>query len=391
MKLLLKIIGGFLATILLVVILLFIFDYDYILKGIQVVYLQGHKTAYIDDYPEFPNRIIKADSTVSSSWPLHKNYNEAKPSDRLTDLNEELGTVAFLIIKNDSIWYEDYAEDYGLLSKTNSFSMAKSITVALLGKAIKDGYIKDLNQPVGDFFPEFQKGERAKLSVGDLAAMSSGLDWDEDYFNPFSQTARAYFGDNIRKEAVNLNVIEEPGTSFKYLSGNTILLGMVIEKAAGKPLTTYLSESFWKPLGMAHDALWQLDSEEYGMEKAYCCIASNARDFARFGKLFKDDGKWNGKEILDSKFVKTVKKARFKESPQYGYGFWLSDYKGKEIFYMRGVLGQYVIVIPEDDLIIIRLGHNLIRREEGENHAKDFFIYIDEAYKMLADDSKNST
>ncbi|HSM63323.1 MAG TPA: hypothetical protein VK833_05240, partial [Gillisia sp.] len=142
MKLLLKIIGGFLATILLVVILLFIFNYDYILKGIQVVYLQGHKTAYIDDYPEFPNRIIKADSTVSSSWPLHKNYNEAKPSDRLTDLNEELGTVAFLIIKNDSIWYEDYAEDYGLLSKTNSFSMAKSITVALLGKAIKDGYIK---------------------------------------------------------------------------------------------------------------------------------------------------------------------------------------------------------------------------------------------------------
>jgi len=391
MKLILKIIGGFLATILLVVILLFIFNYDYILKGIQVVYLQGHKTAYIDDYPEFPNRVIKSDSTVISSWPLHKNYNKAKPTTRLTDINKELGTVAFLIFKNDSIWYEDYAEDYGLLSKTNSFSMAKSLTVALLGKAIKDGYIKDINEPVGDLFPEFKNGNQSKLTVGDLASMSSGLDWEEDYFNPFSQTARAYFGDDIRKEVLNLKVIEEPGKSFKYLSGNTILLGMAIEKATGKPLTSYLSESFWKPLGMSDDALWQLDSEEKGMEKAYCCIASNARDFARFGKLFKDDGKWEEEQILDPQFVKLSTNPRFKESPQYGYGFWLIDYNGKEIFYMRGILGQYVIVIPEDNIIIVRLGHNLIRREEGEKHSKDFFIYIDEAYKMLANDSKTTT
>ncbi|WP_026836751.1 serine hydrolase domain-containing protein [Gillisia sp. JM1] len=383
MRLFLKIIGAFLATILLVVILLYLFNYDYILKGIQVIYLKGHNTAYIDDYPEFENRVIEADSSVTSPWPTHRNYNETKPTDKLTDLNNELGTVAFLIIKNDSIWYEDYAEDYELLSKTNSFSMAKSITVALLGKAIKDGYIKDLNQPVGDFFPEFNKGLESKLTVGDLASMSSGLDWDEDYFNPFSQTARAYFGDDIRKEALNLKVVEEPGISFEYLSGNTILLGIVIEKATGKNLSNYLSESFWKPMGMEYDALWQLDSEENGMEKAYCCIASNARDFAHFGKLFKDNGKWNGQQLLDPDFVKKATNARFKDSPQYGYGFWLNDYKDKDIFYMRGILGQYVIVIPEDDLIIVRLGHDLIRRKEGENHSKDFFIYIDETYKML--------
>jgi CubicO group peptidase (beta-lactamase class C family) len=266
--------------------------------------------------------------------------------------------------------------------------MAKSITVALLGKAIKDGYIKSLDQPVGDFLPKFKKKKQADLSVGDLASMSSGLNWDEDYYNPFSQTAKAYFGDDIRKEALSLKVVDEPGKSFKYLSGNTILLGMVIEKATGQELSTYLSDSFWKPLGMKEDAFWQLDSEESGMEKAYCCIASNARDFAKFGKLFKDNGKWNGEQLLDSEFVATATKQKFKDSPQYGYGFWLSDYDGKEIFCMRGILGQYVIVIPEDDLMIIRLGHKLIRREEGEKHAKDFFIYIDEAYKMLADDSK---
>ncbi|WP_010227431.1 serine hydrolase domain-containing protein [Gillisia marina] len=390
MKLLLKIIGGFLASILLVVVLLFIFDYDYILKGIQVVYFQGHKTAYIDDYTEFENRVIESGENFEE-WPLSKDYNTATATERLQEINEELETVAFLIIKNDSIWYENYTPGYGVDSKTNSFSMAKSITVALLGKAIKDGYIKSLDQPVGDFLPKFNKKKQADLTVGDLAAMSSGLNWDEDYYNPFSQTAKAYFGDDIRKEALSLKVVDEPGKSFKYLSGNTILLGMVIEKATGQELSTYLSDSFWKPLGMKEDAFWQLDSEESGMEKAYCCIASNARDFARFGKLFKDHGKWNGEQLLDSEFVATATKQRFEDSPQYGYGFWLSDYNGKEIFCMRGILGQYVIVIPEDDLIIVRLGHQLIRREEGEKHAKDFFIYIDEAYKMLANDSKTTS
>ncbi len=387
MKSILKIIGGVLAAILLLVVLLFIFDYDYILKGIQVVYFQGHKTAYIDDYTEFENRLIESEENFDD-WPLSKDYNNATPTKRLLKTNKKLETVAFLIIKNDSIWYENYADTYGPESKTNSFSMAKSITVALLGKAIQDGYIKSLKQPVGDFFPEFTNDKFKALTVGDLASMSSGLDWDEDYYNPFSQTAKAYFGDDIRKEALDLRLIEEPGETFKYLSGNTILLGMVIEKATGKELSSYLEESFWKPLGMKEDAFWQLDSEENGMEKAYCCIASNARDFARFGKLFKNHGKWNGKQILDPEFVKTVTKAKFEDSPQYGYGFWLSDYKGKEIFTMRGILGQYVIVVPEDDLIIVRLGHKLIPRKEGENHAKDFFIYIDEAYKMLADDSK---
>ncbi len=383
MKLFLKIIGGFLATILLVVILLFLFDYDYILKGIQVVYFKGHKTAYIDDYPEFENRVIDADSANASKWPMHEDYNTVKHTEKLKAINEELGTVAFLIIKNDSIWYEDYSEHYGPESKTNSFSMAKSITVALLGKAIMDGYIKSLDQPVGDFLPEFSQGEQIKLSVGDLASMSSGLNWDEDYYNPFSQTARAYFGEDIREDALDLKVIEEPGTAFKYLSGNTILLGILIEKATGQKLANYLSESFWKPMEMQHDALWQLDSEESGMEKAYCCIASNARDFARFGKLFKDHGKWKDIQLLSPDFVETATTARFENSPEYGYGFWLNNYKGKDIFYMRGILGQYVIVIPEDNLIIVRLGHNLIRREEGEKHYKDFFAYIDETYKML--------
>ncbi len=386
MKKIVQIIAYLLSFLLLIVLVLYIFNYDYILKGLQVVYFNGYTTAYIDDYPEFENRIIEAGNDYEP-WPLHSDYNKATATEELKKRNKDLGTIAFLIIKNDSIWYENYAEGYGENSLTNSFSMAKSITTALLGKAIKEGSISGLEQPVSDFFPEFEN-KNYSPTVGDLSSMSSGLDWNEDYYNPFSVTARAYFDEDIRKIAREMEIEKEPGTKFEYLSGNTILLGMVIEKATKQTLSNYLSESFWKPLGMKNDALWQLDSEQSGMEKAYCCIASNARDFAKFGKLFKDHGNWNGKQILDSAFVATATKPRFETSPEYGYGFWLYEHKGKDIFYMRGVLGQYLIVIPGNDLIIVRLGHNLIKREKEEEHSPDFFIYLEETFKMLDNDSK---
>ncbi|MBI6120968.1 serine hydrolase domain-containing protein [Salegentibacter maritimus] len=380
----LKIIGSVILTLSIAIVILIIFDFGYIFRGIQTTYFQGHNTAFIDDYPHFENRLIEAGSQ-KNTWPEHPNYNSVTPTENLAELNEELGTAAFLIIKNDSIWFEKYFQEYGPGSKTNSFSMAKSIVAALLGKAIKDGYIKSLEQPVADFFPQFTP----KLKAGDLASMSSGLNWNENYYNPFGMTARAYFDENIRELVLRLEVTETPGESFKYLSGNTILLGMLIEKATGEKLSQYLSDSFWKPMQMQQDALWQLDSEESGMEKAYCCIASNARDFARFGKLYKNQGMWNEEQLLDPDFVEKSIKPRFKDSPQYGYGFWLSDYKNKDIFYMRGIRGQYVIVIPEDDLIIVRLGENLIKKEENEEHAPDFYKYIDETYKMLNHAAKN--
>lgn len=370
---------GLLSIAVTTALLLYIFNYDYILRAIRITYFTGHTTAYIDDYTQFTNRRIEA-GNKPQPWPRHVEYNNAEPTEVLEEQHEDLGTVAFLIIRNDSIWYEDYAEDYGPDSKTNSFSMAKSIVSALLGKAIRDGFIENIEQPVVDFYPQFDR----RLEVGDLASMASGLSWEENYYSPFSMTARAYFDENIREQILSLEVTEEPGEEFEYLSGNTQLLAMVLEKATGKTLSGYLSESFWKPMGMENDALWQLDSEESGMEKAYCCIASNARDFARFGKLYKDKGNWKGKQLLDSSYVARSTRPRFQDSPQYGYGWWLENHLNKDIFYMRGILGQYVIVIPEDDLIITRLGHKVGDRADEEEHSEDFYVYVEEVYKMIA-------
>ena len=382
MKRLKSLLKGLVIFIGLLVITLYIFDLDYLLKATRTIYLNGHTTAFLKDYEVFDNRTI--DASTAQPWANHKDYNNANITERLEDTNKDLGTIAYVIIKNDSVWFETYYEDFGVDSKSNSFSMVKSMVSAMLGKAIMEGHIESLDQPVSDFFPEFSDGLGAKLTVGDLSSMSSGLEWDEAYYSPFSITTRAYFYDDLEKMMLELDITSEPGTAFKYLSGNTQLLGMVIEKATGQTLSEYLSNKFWKPFGAEHAALWQLDSEEGGLEKAYCCLASNARDFARFGKLYKDHGRWNGQQILDSAFVAKSVTPRFPESPEYGYGWWLHQQDGKDFFMMRGHLGQYVIVEPNDNVIIVRLGHKKSPDAGIGVFTKDISIYIEEAYKMMS-------
>jgi CubicO group peptidase (beta-lactamase class C family) len=370
-----------LLTVIGLIAMLYITDTDYLLKAVRTIYAKGYTTAFLEDYKEFDNAEIQ--NNTAQPWPNHKDYNSITETERLQKYNDAYGTIAYVIIKNDSIWFENYYDGYGEDSKTNSFSMAKSYVSGLMGKAIEEGYIKSLDQPVSDFFPEFSEGLAAKMTVGDLSSMASGTNWDEKYYSPLSITTRAYFDDDLEKVILGLKVVEEPGQSYKYASGDTQLLAMVIEKATGKKLYDYLTESFWKPLGSENPALWQVDSEAHDLVKAYCCIASNAKDFARFGKLYKDHGKWNGKQLLDSAFVAKSITPRFAESPQYGYGFWMQKRDGKSFFMMRGHLGQYVIVEPEDNIIIVRLGHQKSPDAASQIFSDDISIYIEEAYKML--------
>ena len=364
---------------------LYLTDTDYILKAVQTVYLQGNTTASIDDYPFFENKTVKIGK--SKSWPLHKNYNKIPATEKLLELHKAQGTVAYMIIKNDSILFESYFDGYEENSKSNSFSMAKSYVSGMLGKAIMDGYIKSINQPVSDFFPQYKEGLAAEVTVGDLASMASGSSWEESYYSPFTITTRAYYGKELEKTILGLKTVDVPGKSFKYASGDTQLLAMILEKATGKKMYNYLSESFWIPLESENEALWQIDSEANDMVKAYCCIATNAKDFARFGKLYKDYGKWNGKQVLDSTFVAKSIKPRFEESPHYGYGWWLRKTEDKSFFMMEGHLGQCVIVEPEDNIIIVRLGN--AKASFGNNpYNGDINTYIEEAYKMLPNDQQ---
>ena len=370
-----------LLTVIGLIAILYITNTDYLLKAVRTIYAKGYTTAFLEDYKEFDNAEIQ--NNTAQPWANHNDYNIVTETKRLQKYNDAYGTIAYVIIKNDSIWFENYYDGFGEDSKTNSFSMAKSYVSGLMGKSIEEGYIKSLDQPVSDFFPEFSEGLAAKMTVGDLSSMASGTNWDEKYYSPLSITTRAYFDDDLEKVILGLKVVKEPGQAYKYSSGDTQLLAMVIEKATGKKLYNYLTESFWKPLGSENPTLWQVDSEAQDLVKAYCCIASNAKDFARFGKLYKDHGKWNGKQLLDSAFVAKSTTPRFAESPQYGYGFWMQKRDGKSFFMMRGHLGQYVIVEPEDNIIIVRLGHQKSPDAASQIFSDDISIYIEEAYKML--------
>ena len=353
-------------------------------KAISITYLKGHTSSYIHDYVHFPANTVE--NGEHQEWPISSDYNNTDLPDFIKEINNSLGTTAFMVIINDSIRHEQYWHGYSADTMSNSFSMAKSWVSTLIGVAIKEGKIKHVNQQVCDFLPDFCEGRNAELTIKDLLTMSSGLNWTEDYYNPIGQTAEAYYGGDLKGLVMGLKVVETPGKVFKYHSSCTQLLTFILETATKKTISEYASEKLWQPMGAKHPALWNTDIEE-GDEKAFCCINSNARDFARLGKLFIHQGNWNGSQILDSSYVNNATSVADlldkdgNKNVNYGYQFWLSNYKGLDIYYARGLWGQYVICIPENNMIVVRLGRKFGElREDG--HHDDFYQYIDAALKM---------
>ena len=184
-----KIIKWILICLSLIISLLYIFKLDYLLRGVRTIYLTGNVTAFISDYKYFNNEQIKTQKP--EYWPRHKKYNQIEETKILKKLNLEKETKAFIVIKNDSILFEKYFDGYNNSSLSNSFSVTKSIIVSMLGKAIMEGYIKGLDQPVSDFFNEYKDGLAAQLTVGHLASMSSGMEWDEKYYSVINITSES--------------------------------------------------------------------------------------------------------------------------------------------------------------------------------------------------------
>ncbi|RYF88416.1 MAG: class C beta-lactamase-related serine hydrolase, partial [Chitinophagaceae bacterium] len=336
----------------------------------------------IDDNLIFVQREIDAPDKPDA-WAVSTKKQALPPE--LRNVLEETESVAFLVIKDDTIRAEEYWDKYGPDSKSNSFSMAKSIVSTLIGIAIKDGYIKSIEQPVANFLPEFKEGDKKFITIKHLLMMSSGLNWDESYGNPLSVTTEGYYGDNLKKAISKLEAVEKPGQEFSYKSGDTQVLAFVLEAATGKKLSDFASERFWKRVGAAHDAEWSIDHEN-GDEKAFCCFFSNARDFARLGKLYLQNGVWNGDTLLPASYVKAATTPHGlpygsgKQSDFYGYQWWIiPEFNGHKVFYARGILGQYMVAVPDKNLIIVRLGKN--KKEKVNNHYKDMLEITEQVLK----------
>lgn len=373
---------GLATLVLLVIAVLYATGTGYLVKAVYVTYFHGHNTAYLDDYHFFGNHVVETGE--AQPWPKSIHYNRTEPSKEQAKVHEDWGTVAYLIIHRDSLWYEEYAEDYSDSARSNSFSMAKSVVAALLGKAIEEGDVTSIHQPVRELVPEVSGTYADSLRLIDLVTMSSGMHWEEDYYDPFSITTQLYFDKNLVSLLSKMPIDEKPGQSFSYKSGDTQVLGIALQRATGRSLAELTSTYFWKPMGALEPALWQVDSKKNGVEKAYCCLASNAQDFARFGKLYMQHGDWEGQSLLDSSYIAQSIRPHFQESPEYGYGWWMGQYADRSYFYMDGHLGQYVIAVPQDELIVVRLGHRIDDRSRSDPKSA-FTSFIRQAYTMLGD------
>jgi len=379
------ILGGLLLIIVLAIVGLYVSGNGYIFNAFRKTMLKGYSTAYIDDYIDFDNAVVRAGT--SQPWELHEKYNQLQLPDSLRKELEDFQSIGFAIIQDEKLLYEEYWENYSDSGLTNAFSVAKSITTMLLGKAIEQGYVKGLDQRITDFIPEFLQDSLGCLAtVGDLASMRSGFDWKEDYYSPLNMTTEAYYGDHIEKQLLKRHFSSRPGGHFKYLSANTELLAIILKRATGKNLAQYLSEEFWQPMGMENDALWSLSG---GLEKSFCCFYSNVRDYAKLGQLLLQKGNWKGVQLLDSAFVERMITPCYDaflpdEPKKYGYSIWIDKDYNPPFYGMIGHLGQRILVVPDENLVIVRLGKSkdTVHQSKGPLDA-DTYLMIDGVMDLI--------
>ena len=308
------------------------------------------------DKPSIPFLFTEATRKLDPNIPQgfnKKNYRT------LEQFLEKEKTLSFLIIRNDSVIYENYFHHYDSASILPSFSMAKSFVSALIGIAISESSIKSVHQPITDFIPELKNNPGFdKITLEHLLNMRSGIEFNEGYDNPFADMPKYYYGLNLKKYILKLKVKSAPDLQYEYISVNSLLLGIAIERATGKKLSAYLEEKIWKPLGMEYPASWSVDSRKHQTVKAFCCINARARDFARFGRLYLNNGNWNGKQIVPEVWVKQSMHIVNDSHDSQGYPYsyqWRVTKNGD--FFAKGILGQYIFVDPQKKVIIVRMGN----------------------------------
>ncbi|WP_227005966.1 serine hydrolase [Marinifilum sp. N1E240] len=343
--------------------------------------------ANLDDYTIFENKEVSVEN--GADWADADNYNKQELDQTDREYLENHETVAYLIIQDGKVLFEEYWDGYGTDSHSNIFSATKSIVSLLIGIAIDEGKIKSVDEPIGNYLTEFSTDERGKITIKELLTMSSGLDWNEIYSSPTSITTKAYYGKNLREVSTDQQLIEKPGVRFRYQSGNTQLLAFIVEEATGETISKYAERKLWKPMNAVKPALWSVDKKD-GDEKSFCCFNTNARDAARFGQLVLNKGQWNGQQLVSENYITDATQAAsflLNEEKSaaldcYGYQYWVLPYKGMNIPYMRGHRGQYIYAIAEKNAVVVRLGKQKDKEKQGQI-TMDIPKYVDIALKIL--------
>lgn len=329
--------------------------------------------------------------TVASANPqpfvLHDLYNKHNIDSAALKYIQEKNTRAFIVIKDGRLLHEQYWGNFTVHNYCNSFSVAKSIVSILIGIAIDEKIIDSYDVPIKNYLGRFSNSVDTTITIRHLLEMSAGFKWGEKYSKPLGKIAASYYGKDLKKVTRKLKSTKKPGEYYEYQSVCTQLLAFILEKATNKKIHLYAAEKLWQPLGCESSALWSLDRKN-GNAKVYCCFNAIARDFAKIGQLVLNKGKWNGKHIiseqnLDASFGPALylKDEHNQNVDYYGLHWWLANYKNMKIPYARGILGQYILIIPDKNMVVVRLGETKKRKYIGA-HPQEIFYYIDAAIEL---------
>jgi len=351
----------------------------YLYSGLANTYLIGKTGPTIYDLDVFPKSTIET-SGKSFQWKEHPRFNKASFTAKEEKFHKKWKTQAFLVFQNDTLLFEKYWGIHNRETVSNSFSAGKTVISLLIGIAIEKGYVKSVEEPVGNYIPEFKENGRDKVTIRHLLLMAAGFDWEESGVNPFSETAEAYYTDDLYGLVTRLKVVVKPGTIFNYQSGDTQILAFVLKKATGKTIAELTEDWLWKPMGAGQTAYWSLDKEN-GDEKAYCCLYASPRDFALLGFLMLNQGKIGSKQIVPEWYMQEMVKTPPIQTEEgivntrYGFQTWVYPNFGNTVHYYRGLGGQYIMVMPKTGRMVVRLGHKKTKNyliPNGKKNDKKF-------------------
>jgi CubicO group peptidase (beta-lactamase class C family) len=297
----------------------------------------------------FPGHIVKAGGKI-------RDLPEGKPLAIAESEVEAFLTAqnvsGLIVLKDGKVVLERYARGYGPQGRWTSFSVAKSFTSALVGAAVQDGYIKSVADPVTKYIPELAGSGYDGVTVEQLLTMTSGVKWNEDYTDAKSDVARMFLQPVPAGEDPTVHYMKqlpretEPSKKWVYKTGETNLIGVLVMRATGKPLATYLSEKIWKPYGMEQDAFWMVDPS--ANEVSGCCLSVSLRDYARFGQFVLEGGRGT---VPQDWFAQSTRAHAETGTPGYGYGYqWWTYPHGR--YGAQGIFGQTIRIDPKSKVVI---------------------------------------
>lgn len=297
----------------------------------------------------------------------------------MSELLEQTATTGFLVIKNDVIVYEKYFQENSTSDKNTSWSVAKSFTSALIGITIAEGYINNVNDPITKYLPELAQSGYQNVPIKYILQMSSGVRFSENYHDDSSDINNLLpqlflYMQPVKKVVKNFPTEYPAGKKFHYISLDTQILGLLIERVTGQSVSSYFQNKLWQPLGAESDASWLTDN--HNTELTFCCLNATLRDYAKFGLLYLHEGYFNGKQIVPQSWVK---KSIVPDSPHlqagatseeygnwgYQYHWWIPTASNGD-YCAVGVWGQYIYVAPKEKVVIVKTSSGFTTPQEED-------------------------